>query len=68
MVNYEFLDNNFSVFQKLLLSTSVTRLKIAPNVADPTSMKHSVSSLNELRKLEKASQHLVNYLMIALNG
>ena len=25
--------------------TSVTRLKIAPNMADPTSMKHSVSSL-----------------------
>ena len=26
--------------------TRVTRLKVAPNMADPTSMKHPVSSLN----------------------
>ena len=38
MLNYKFPDFYLSVFQKLRSLTPVTRLKIAPNMADPMSL------------------------------
>ena len=52
MVSYEFLDYHFSVFQNYGSSTRVTRLKVALNMADPTSMKHSVSNLKECQEIK----------------
>ena len=46
MVNCWFLDYSLSVFQKLWWSDMWNLVKVAPNkyMADPTSMKHSISS------------------------
>ena len=45
MVNYDFLDFHFRCSKNFGNRTRVTRLKVAPNMADPTAMKHSVSNL-----------------------
>ena len=39
------------MFQNYGNPTRVTRLKVAPNMADPTSMKHSVSNLKTIHEL-----------------
>ena len=38
------------VFHAIIACVCVTRLKVAPNMTDPTCMKHTVSSLNYSRK------------------
>ena len=45
MVNYKFLNYHLQFSKNYGNPTHVTRLKVAPSMADPTSMKHSVSNL-----------------------
>ena len=48
MLSYWYPDYHLSVFQKLRYFQDVTRLKVAPNMADPISIKDSDSSLKNL--------------------
>ena len=55
MLNYQFPDTIFQCSKNYGSPTRVTRLKIAPNMADPIKIKNSDSSL----KMEKCKIYTV---------
>ena len=50
MLNYEFKDYHLSVFQNYGSPTRVTRLKVAPNMADPISFNEKRPNADSARE------------------